>query len=114
MSDEKVTEAKIEEVGARTEEVPQKEEPLKLPQERFNEFHKMRETIDARHKNIGQAFVSMLRMAADTERDNRTIEKLFVDSLKEAGISEENFEQYQIDLQSGNIINRKDVQAPPQ
>ena len=100
MSDEKNTEAQVV-------EMPKKEEPIKLSQKSFNEFNTMRETIDSGYRNMGQMFTNLLRMAADVERGNRNVEKLFVDSLKDAGIPEENFEEYQIELQTGTIVKRQ-------
>ena len=102
MSEEKVTEAKIEEVGPVT-----KDAEMKISKTNFNEIHKLNDSIGERHRRIGMSFTNMMRMAADVERDNQSVQKVFVECLKEAGISEENFEQYQIDLQSGEIIKRK-------
>jgi len=107
------TNAKVEEVPqkGKIEEVPQKEkDSMKVSEEDLEKVNQLSSVYRQNNERMGSVFSQLMRMYSAGENVNQELNKNIESMLKKAGIKEENFDKFHINIQSGEIIDMEKQQ----
>jgi len=113
LSEEVETDAKVEEVPqrAKIEEISQKEkDSMKISKEDLEKVNQLSSVYRQNNERIGSVFSQLMRMYSAGENVNQELNKNIESMLKKAGIKEENFDKFHINIQSGEIIDMETQQ----
>jgi len=113
LSEEVETDAKVEEVPqrAKIEEISQKEkDSMKISKEDLEKVNQLSSVYRQNNERIGSVFSQLMRMYSAGENVNQELNKNIESILKKAGIKEENFDKFHINIQSGEIIDMETQQ----